>query len=372
MSNQITVLIDNEKFEGFTDISLERTMETVASSFTLSTTIKEEDDRTILNPLKVQSEVKILIDDELWLTGKIENVSVSYDESSHGIQAVGRDKTADLLDSSIIQKQYTERNFIKLLTRVLNDNGYSDIKVINNLSRNIELPSGEVIVTESSDTIFSFIDRYAQRLQIFINSDEEGNLVISTEGSEGAGGALVSVKGGKENNIKSANITVNSLDRFRFIEVYSQSDNTTFSKNSISQKGSFEDKQIAGNRRKIMISGKATQKKVLDQIAEWNVVVRRAKGLRYNCEVVGFYTGRDNGLLWQPNTIVQIKDDKCDMDGAYLIQGVTFNKNLSTGSTTKLSIVEIGSFTIDPEQKFIIPSQQQKNKGNGAFFKSAA
>ena len=39
------------------------------------------------------------------------------------------------------------------------------------------------------------------------------------------------------------------------------------------------------------------------------------------------------------------------MDGIYLIQGVKFTKTLS-GSFTDLSIVQLGSFSIDPDKKY--------------------
>lgn len=364
--NSIFISIDNTIYSGFTDVSISRSIENMVGQFSFTSTVLEMESRLINNPIKVQSEVNIFIDAQLVLTGTIENLSINYNPTSHTIVASGRDKTGDLIDSSCIKKQYIQRDFAKLLELVLADNGYSNIKVIDNLPSPAILPSDEVIRIEPSDTIFSFIDKYAQRLQVFMLTDEDGNIVISKEGSEGAGGALISRKGDENNNIISANFNVASNDRFRFIDVYSQSNNSTFEKNSISQKGSTIDDEIITPRRKIIIAGKATNKQVLDSLAQWNVSVRKAKGKRYDCQVVGFYTGRENGLLWKINTLVEIKDDKADLDGVYLVQGVKFSKS-DSGSFTDLSIVEIGSFSIDPEKKFDFSARKGKKN---AFVKS--
>jgi len=258
--NQIVIAIDNFIYDGFVDVSISRSIEKFCGEFSFTTTVKEDEDRVINNPIKVQSEVAIFIDSVLVLTGTIESLSVNYNPTSHIITASGRDRTGDLVDSSCIKKQYNERNFAKLLRLVLNDNGYSNIKIIDNLPIPAVLPSSEVIRIENNDTIFSFIDKYANRLQIFMLSDADGNIVISTEGSEGSGGALISRKNDENNNIISANFNISSNDRFKYVDVYSQSSNATHGKTSISQKGSYTDSEILTPRRKIIIAGKATQK----------------------------------------------------------------------------------------------------------------
>lgn len=374
--NRIFLAVDGVRYDGFTDISVERSIEKMCGTFSFSSTVKESGKnlvdgnsplRLIQNPIKVQDEVSVFIDDTLVMTGRVEDLTVNYNPTGHTISVSGRDKTGDLIDSSVIQKQYKERNFARLLRLVLDDNGYSGIKIQNNLPTPAILPSDEVVRTEPSDTIFSFLDKYAQRLQVLMLTDALGNIVLATEGDEGVGGALISQKNGENNNIVSANFQVSSRDRFRFVEVFAQSGNSTFSKNSVSQKGSYEDSQITTNRRKIIVAGKATQKNMLDQLAEWNVTVRRARGQRYDCQVVGYYTGRDNGRLWEINKVVPVWDDKADLDGQYLIQGVKYTKSLQ-GSFTEISVVELGSFTIDPEQKFNFSSKGKK--GNTTFFKT--
>lgn len=87
----------------------------------------------------------------------------------------------------------------------------------------------------------------------------------------------------------------------------------------------------------------ASESKSLKALAEWNINVRRAKGSRYTCKTLGFYSS--NNTLWQPNTLVDIIDYDMEVQGTFLIQGVEFSQSLQ-GSFTTLDIVEQGSFTL--------------------------
>jgi prophage tail gpP-like protein len=127
------------------------------------------------------------------------------------------------------------------------------------------------------------------------------------------------------------------------VEVFSQANNNSYGVNAISQKGTAEDDIIRAPRRIRINSNNTTTNDFLNDLAKWNVNVKRAKGQRYNAKVVGYYADAASTILWQPNTLVQIVDDKCNVDGTFLIQGVSYSKS-SSGSFTDLSIVNQGAF----------------------------
>lgn len=356
MSN-IYLEVNGLKYDGFTDINVSRSIENLAGQFSFSTTVKDGADGVIQNDLKVQDEVKVYIDEDLILTGYIEELNISYSTNDHSISVSGRDKTGDLIDSSIIPKLYKQTDFIKMANAVLKDNGYSDIKIINNIKKlpiltvgetksATDMGNGEKSTTEQGDTIASYLDRYAKKVQALLITDEDGNINITSEGDQLAIGDLIS--SGDRANILSASINISSTERFRYLEIYSQSNNDSFSTGSVSQSALVLDNDIRNPRRKRISLSTATNSRTLLKLANWNVNIRRAKGLRYNCTVQDFYSARTEGFLWLPNTLVQIKDDKCQLDGQYLIQGVTYRKDKS-GSFTDLSIVEIGSFSAEPQ-----------------------
>jgi prophage tail gpP-like protein len=355
--SKIYLEVNGIKYEGFTEISINSSLENFCSSFSFATTLKEKlsffGDKTgkFTNDIKLQNKVRIYIDDIKILTGYIEALDLDYDSQSHNIVYSGRDIGGDMVDSSIIQATYKQRNFAMLSQIVLAKNGFTDVKVINKAGL-LFLESTEVIKTEEGEKIFDFLDRYAKKLQVFIKINRDGDLEIAREDDTVVKNMLINNRT-KDNNILSAKLQLTTKDRFNLVNVYSQANNKTHTSTGISQKGTAKDSVIRYTRRISLSMNTASQSKTLNALAQWNVNVRRAKGSRYICKVVDFYSERIENILvfelgynkiWQPNTLVDIVDEVAQIEGTFLIQGVEFTQS-TNGSFTTLDIVEKGSFT---------------------------
>lgn len=343
--SKIFLEVEGVKYEGFTDIAVNSALENFSSSFSFSTTVKENSLGVIQNDLKLGQEARVFVDERLVITGYIESLDVSYSAGSHSINVSGRDIGGDLIDSSILQKSYKQRDFERLINLVLVDNGYL-IKVINSVGT-LTLEPTETIKTEQGDSVFDFLDRYAKKLQTLLKINSSGDLEIIREDSEVVKNFLIN-DFTQNNNILSASLNLTSVNRFNVIEVYSQDNNKTHTKTGISQKGTATDSNIRTTRRKIITMETASQSKSLNSLAQWNVNLRRAKGSRYSCKVVGFYSGDD---IWQPNILVNIVDYTAQVKGNFLIQGVEFSQSLQ-GSFTTLDIVERGAFSAEGVNSF--------------------
>lgn len=355
--SKIYLEVNGIKYEGFTEISVNSSLENFCSSFSFATTLKEEvsffGNKTggFVNDIKLQNKVKIYIDDILILTGYIEALNLDYDASNHSIVYSGRDIGGDMVDSSIIQSTYKQRNFTLLTKMVLSQNGFSDVKVENKAGL-LLLESTEIIKTEKDEKIFEFLDRYAKKLQVIIKINRFGNLEIVREDNTVVKNMLINNRT-QDNNILSAKLQLTTKDRYNVVNVYSQANNKTHTSTGISQKGIAKDSSIRSTRRISLSMNTASQSQTLNTLAQWNVNVRRAKGSRYTCKVVDFYSERIESILlfdlgynqvWQPNTLVDIIDEVAQISGTFLIQGVEFTQSIN-GSFTTLDIVEKGSFT---------------------------
>ena len=339
-NNNIYLKVDGIRYEGFTDIAVNSAMENFSSSFSFTTTVQETKQGKIINDIKLGQKAKVFIDSILITTGFIEELDKEVSPSSHSKTASGRDVGGDIIDSDIIQKSYNQRNFERLVNLVLKDNGFS-IKVINKVGI-LNLEATETIKTEQGQSIFDFLDKYAKKLQVLLKIDKNGNLNIIREDNDVVKNMLIN-NYTADTNILASRLKLSTIDRFNLVEVYSQGNNKTHTKAGISQKGKATDPQIRATRRKILTMNTASESKSLKALAEWNIQLRKAKGSRYTCTTLGFYSS--NNTLWKPNTLVDIIDYDMEVQGTFLIQGVTFNQNLQ-GSFTNLDIVEQGSFSI--------------------------
>ena len=339
-NNNIYLKVDGVRYEGFTDIAVNSAIENFSSSFSFTTTVKETKEGKIINDIKLGQKAKVFIDSILITTGFIEELDKEVSPSSHSKTASGRDVGGDIIDSDIIQKSYNQRNFQRLVNLVLKDNGFS-IEVINKVGI-LNLEATETIKTEQGQSIFDFLDKYAKKLQVLLKIDKNGNLNIIREDNDVVKNMLIN-NYTADTNILASRLKLSTIDRFNLIEIYSQGNNKTHTKTGISQKGKATDPQIRATRRKILTMNTASESKSLKALAEWNIQVRKAKGSRYTCTTLGFYSS--NNTLWQPNTLVDIIDYDMEVKGTFLIQGVTFNQTLQ-GSFTNLDIVEQGSFSV--------------------------
>lgn len=338
--SKILLEVNGLRYEGFTDIAVNNAMENFSSSFSFSTTVKENEFGRITNDLKLGQEAKVYIDDNIVITGFIEDLDREISENSHSITLSGRDIGGDMIDSNIKQKSYTQRNFELLANLVLKDNSFST-KIINKVGL-LRLEAKETIKTEKGETIFNFLDRYAKKLQVLLKIDANGNLNIIREDDSVVKNMLIN-NHTSDTNILTSRLKLSTVDRFNVVEIYSQSNNTTHTKTGISQKGTATDPQIRATRRKIVTMDTSTESKSLKALAEWNITLRRAKGSRYTCRTLGFYSS--NKTLWQPNTLVDIIDYDMEVEGTFLIQGVQFSQS-KQGSFTTLEIVEQGAFNL--------------------------
>lgn len=351
-NNELILQVNGISYKGFTDATFSRSIENLTGQFNFSTTVKENNNAIIQADIRCQDEVKIFIDDTKLLTGYIEDLDINYSANSHSITFAGRDKTGDLLDSSILKKEYRIKNFQRLVEVVLKDNGFTKIKVFNDVGdlnlRNYD-PDKDAFVVQNSDTILSFLDKYAQKLQVLLITDEEGDIRITREGSDLSLGSINSAIGNPNNNVLSASINVSTTERFRTIELQSQQGDQ-FQNDQLNQSATATDSVIRATRKRIISYDISSEELTLKELAKWNINMRRARGLRYNCTLQGFYEQRDKGFIWQPNTLVTVQDDKCQLSGQFLIQGVTYRKS-NEGTFTDLSIVNKGAFSTKTSQQ---------------------
>jgi prophage tail gpP-like protein len=350
--SDIKIEVNGIQYTGFTEAIVTKSVQNLSSIFSFTTTVKEGLGGVVQNDLKVQDKVKIFIADDLYLTGKIEKLALGGDATNHTISVSGRDRIGDLVDSSIIKKSYNTRDFIQLIENVLADNGFSEIKVIKNTTKidklQVNLDKGETAVAQSGEKIGGFINRYSEKLSLLVYSNEDGNLIVTREGDTIASSGLLRQFNTPNSNILSSSINIDVTGRYKHVEVVAQSDNSTHEESSVNQTGTTIDPEITSERRIIIPQGTASKVNSLNDLAKWNVAIRRAKGARYNCKVQNFFQEGGAGSVWKLNTLVALSDDVCQVEGQFLIEAVTFRKTLQ-GTFSDLSIVNRGSFSVNYE-----------------------
>jgi prophage tail gpP-like protein len=96
--NEMTLEINGTQYSGFISATASKSMEDISGSYTFNISILDNLQKF---PIKNKSECRVLVNDKPFMTGFVEIVSPSYDAASHQISITGRDKTSDVIDSTL-------------------------------------------------------------------------------------------------------------------------------------------------------------------------------------------------------------------------------------------------------------------------------
>lgn len=386
----ITLEVFGRKYQGWTDITIFRSIECISGNFTFSATSSEADSF----PIGVGLACKVWIDTTMVINGFIDSVEVNYDAQNHTITIKGRDKTCDLIDGTIIGvKEFQGMDLIQVITKVLSDNGMNDIKVINEAGDITAIfPDNDPAATPISQTFFAFIESYARKRQCLLTTDGMGNIVLA-RGATTLSPAILQnvVNGGNKNNIKSASVKYDLMKRFYKYTLQSQqnpsaitvtedqSDTSADANNPdetganddygageptinlasvVVQTGSAVDIAIRKTRVTEIISRTCDSSVNLDELAIWTANLARARSTEYEVVLVGHYQDNAKTQLWKPNILVQVLDDFADIDGTMLVKSVEFKVNLTSGTTVNLCLVDSDSYTLQLD----VESETNKKK----------
>jgi prophage tail gpP-like protein len=189
--DEVRVLLtdDGLMLTGWKAARISRSIEVATSSFELSCSA---DANTLKLISKEGAPVKISIGDDVVLSGFIETIEHTLAPRTHLITLSGRGKLADLVDCSCrIDKVNANTSLEALCTAIATP--YSvDVFVPPNGTQAIldKLPVLPRQIVSITETAWEVIERYARYCGMLVFESEEGELTISTAGTELGGSGI--------------------------------------------------------------------------------------------------------------------------------------------------------------------------------------
>lgn len=345
----LAIEIDDVLYDGFTSLSVTKSIEQLSGTFTctFANVFKS------VFPVKENSRVRILNENnDCLLDGYVDVVSVNYSDNSHDIVVRGRDKTADIIDSTIKDNTgFTAPiSIVTVIQETIKKIGI-DIPVVNNAGNISDFLQDELVVAEVGKNMFEFLEEHCKQRQVLLSTDGNGNIVLYRGGNqERIPAAIVNEIDGQNNNVMSASVEYNYANRFNTYNVKSQGNPVSGTEDDTleSKSGVAQDTAIRSTRYLEMSADKLSQKMTAEGHAKWEANIRRSRSFTYNVLLSGHtYDGRN---FWDINKIVHVKDVFSFVDADLLIKDITFNYDVDAGSTTSMTLVDKDSFTPEPEQ----------------------
>ena len=346
----MTLEVNGIQYTGFTTASTFRSLESVSGAFKFEATASEK----IKFPIKVGDACRVLIDGKPVNDGYVEAVVPSYSVDSHKLSISGRDKTMDMIDSSMVNEG-TYQGAISLKTiieRSLKDGSINNVSVIDNVSGLESFDASDIQSAAVGETIFSFVEKYARKRQVLLTGDGEGNVIITRSGVEKASTSLFNIVDGDSNNLIAGSAQYDDTDIFNKYVIKSQSSlggllssASITPSDVVNQSGTETDSSARVSRQIEIIPPTSMPTEDAGKYALWQKNLRRAKAFVASLTVHGFAQG--NGDLWQPNLLVDIHDDFLGRRGTFLIKSVENTLSVDEGERTIIELVERDSYTLD-------------------------
>ncbi len=340
MTPDVALFVNGQKYEGWTDASVKRSVKAIAGEFNLSVTDNWSGSGPVFF-ISIGDEAQVKIGDEVLVTGYVEEIQNSIDATSHTVSVSGRDKTGDLVDCSAIYKSGEIKNadllkIAQLLTEPFGLTVQADTDV------GAPFPS---FVVKTGETVFESLERASRLRGVLLSSDGLGNVVITKLGKDKAQTSLI-----EGQNIKQASLILDVKERFSeyFVKAQMKGTDHVYGKHVSQVKGDSSDPVVKRYRPLVVLAEQQANTAESVKRTQWEAAVRAANSSKVNVTVQGFEQN-ENGPLWHLNDLVYFESKTLSLKQEFLIADVEMKISSSSGRETIMTLQKPDAFIPKPE-----------------------
>lgn len=348
----INIKVDGEIYENFTSARVKISLDSVSGSFSFAAVSSGG----VQLPFDVGAACEILVNDETVLNGYIEKLEVSYSANGHKILLSGRDKTADLIDSTIQGINLSPPISLKqAIQATLDDIGNTSISITEDAETDDFNKAEEKINGSQGRNAFEFVEHLARKRQVLLTRDGNGGIEITKGSGVDSGAKVQNIIGSNDNNIKSGAVSYDLTGRFNKYVIASQLSpvalnfgGETTTKEVVEQCKHEIDSEIREGRQLVIKAETASSNAQCEKRAVWSSNIRKARGRIYSCIVQGF--NNSEGDLYKPNHLIQVADEFANINAKMLLNSIEFSFDVSEGSISSLAFVDSNAYTLELTQ----------------------
>lgn len=282
--------------------------------------------------LLMDSPISVICDDLTILTGYIDDVSVKYGPTNHGITIRARSKTSDLVDCSYVG----DAQFSGMSARAVIEEMCApfNIKVLWNCA---DWTIGE-INTNVGDTCAGIITEICKRGGVFYTDNTAGNLVITDLKTTASVATLYNPPNDTGSNILSATVHYSSRDRFSEYTVESQDDFGGYDVFEFAYiaNATVRDPGVKRYRPKRVIAETAQDSDADESSAELEYMAATAAAAEFEYKINGWKDG--NGNIWRAGAFVTVNDAMAHVNNRFIVKSADLSISNTGGRVTTLKL----------------------------------
>jgi prophage tail gpP-like protein len=349
--DEVSIVIGDRRLIGWETVQISRSAEAVPNGFVLTASEEFPNDPTRIAAMP-GSPVKVMIGDDLVLTGYVDRYSMRGDAHQHGVEITGRglcqdlvDCSADLLNTAALKGgQISAGNVLELAQILCEAFGIQVKAPVADLGPKI--PQFQIALGETAYEVIAKVAQYAGYL---VYEDATGALVLDRVGTKPhASGFQQGV------NIEAYSATLSFDQRYSdyTVVLYSVAQAAEISP-TLNLSATVHDPNILNRYRPRIIVSQQTQsatetnvQAVAKSTANWELARRigRSQEISLLCD-----SWRDSaGELWQPNRLALIDAPALKIEHrSWVIGSVVYRKD-SSGTHADLLLMPADAFRPQP------------------------
>lgn len=358
--------LDGYSIEGWTAISITRSLDALADTFDLQLTTEVSSKPPPVEVNEGQA-CEILYGDEVLISGYIDTVDLSYNATSTSLTVSGRSKAGDLVDCTAVKPgkrtggSWKNSNFLTIANDIVGPFG---IKAFCDLGDPVET----YFKLTEGESCFDALERLGKDYGLRVCSFPDGDIQYTRAGLE----VLPDVTIQTGINVISGGVSRSCTERFSDYVFKGQKLADDDNAGEVNTSHLVTDDGV-GRYRPLLIEtdeqvrnskGQFTKEKnksPLQLRAEWERNTRAGKSRQLTYDVcnpddLSHSWEMRAGELWRPNIIVTVLDDFLGIDGQYLVTSVTLVRD-GNGTRTSLAL------TFPEAYETELPPRKKKKKG---------
>ncbi len=335
---EVSLLVNNRRYRGWESIRIDRSIENIAGSFTLSVNDRwaSQDEPW---PIAEEDECRVEIDGEIVIDGWIDRRTPQLDGATRRLTFTGRDRAGALVDNSTILDQWSFRNasVLDIAQKVADPFG-----ITISVAPGVTIEKIKKLVVNPGDRAFNVIARAAEPSGVLAVSDGVGGVVLTRSGTARATALVEGV------NIHAITGDFNAAQRYYRYVVASQAPGTNNANGeALRVLAEAFDEEVRRTDRVLWIRpDQGMDKASAKRRADWEARIRAAKADSVTATVLEWR--QPSGELWTPNYLIAVKSPGVGVNGDMLIANVGHSISQS-GVTTDLRLVRPDAFTPSPQ-----------------------
>jgi prophage tail gpP-like protein len=350
--NNVELKVDGKVFSGWTSVTVNRSIETMAGNFDLGVNVQIATDLSSLAPGK---PFTLAIDDQIVIAGYTDGRRREMNADSMKITISGRDKTADLIDCAAVYKggQWKNRTLEQIARDLCQPYG---VNVRWELTDAASAAPFSGFTLDPSETVHEALGRAARARGVLITSNPAGELVFTHADDTHTDRLALG------DSLLTLSLEEDNRDRFSeyIVKGYARANgkfgDTINVRNIASQKGSATDSGVTRYRPTIIIADSKIDAPSAQGRALREMRRHLAKAIRFEAQVDGWR--RADGQLWMPNILVDIDASKFAIQtGPLLVCKAVLTLDDKDGMKTQL--------TLAPRDGYLVPVEKDSEGNNG-------